>query len=204
MEGNNKSNIMNNDCCYYCLTVGLPLGIVAILAVAAFVMILFCSASSFIWPGLGAAILYPGICYINQGDTDDIARGIFLLVCGIAVLLLGIFNVTLILEFNLVLGSCFGIPFILSGLFCVSDYVFKRKECKDNEIFYHRYMYISGLITAITCAFLVGFGVVPFATAASLAGPFVCVSLCFFIYRLVCFIKIYFQKPRIKAPDLNE
>ena len=52
-------------------------------------------------------------------------------------------------------------------------------------------MYISGFITAITCAFLVAFGVVPFATVASLAGPFVCVSLCFFLYRLVCFIQCH-------------
>lgn len=74
---------MNNDCCYYCLTVGLPLGIVAILAVAAFAMILFCSASSFIWPGLGAAILYPGICYLKQNETSNIDFGIFLLACGI-------------------------------------------------------------------------------------------------------------------------
>ena len=89
------------------------------------------------------------------------------------------------------LGSCFGIPFILSGLFCVSNFVFKRKEYEDNEIFYHRYMYISGFITAITCAFLVAFGVVPFATVASLAGPFICVSLCFFFHRLVCFIQCH-------------
>lgn len=110
---------------------------------------------------------------------------------------------TLILKFNLALGICFGIPFILSGLFCVSDYVFKRKEYEDNEIFYHRYMYISGFITATTCAFLVGFGVVPFAMAASLVGPFVCVSLCFFIYRLVCFAKSRFQRPCIEVLNSN-
>ena len=52
-------------------------------------------------------------------------------------------------------------------------------------------MHISWFITAITCAFLVAFGVVPSATVASLAGPFVCVSLCFFFHRLVCFIQCH-------------
>ena len=205
MEDNsdNNNNRGMSDDCYACMILSI-IGGTIILAIAAFAMICFGAASSFIWPGLGVAILYPGICYINQGDTDDIARGIFLLACGVTALLLVIFNVTFILHFNLVLGSCFGIPFILSGLFCVSDYVFKRKEYKDNEIFYHRYMYISGFITAITCAFLVGFGVVPFATVASLAGPFICVSFCFFLYRLVCFTKNYFQKPRIEVPNLNK
>lgn len=189
------------NCVHFTLIIGT-----AILAIAVFAMIYFGAFSSPIWCGLGAAILYPGICCLKQNETDSIGLGIFLLACGIAGLLLGIFNVTFILHFNLALGTCLGIPFILSGLFCVSDYVFKRKEHKDkdDEIFYYRYMYISGLITAITCAFLVGFGVVPFATAASLAGPFICVSLVFFVCRFCCFIKSYFLTPRIKVPTLNE
>ena len=204
MEDNsdNNNNRGMSDGCYACMILSI-IGGTIILAIAAFAMICFGAASSFIWPGLGVAILYPGICYINQGDTDDIPRGIFLLACGITALLLGIFNVTFILQFNLILGSCLGSSLILSGLFCVSDYVFKRKEYKDNEIFYHRYMYISGFITASTCTFLVGFGVVPFATVAPLAGPFICVSLCFFLYRLVCFIQNYLQKKRIEVPDPN-
>ena len=169
----------------------VAMGVAIILIVSVPSMIYLGSFTSSIWYGVGTAILYPGICCLKQNETDDICSGVFLLACGIAALLLGIFNVTLILEFNLVLGSCFGIPFILSGLFCVSNFVFKRKEYEDNAIFYHRYMYISGFITAITCAFLVAFGVVPFATVASLAGPFVCVSLCFFFHRLVCFIQCH-------------
>ena len=95
------------------------------------------------------------------------------------------------------------ISLILSGLSCIYDFVFKRKVDKDNEFFYHRYMYISGAIVAVTLAFLVGFGVVPFATVTPLAGPFICVSFCFFLYRLVCFIRNYLQKTHIEIPNQN-